>query len=564
MFSDFDLRTAAKNLHRFDPEQKERVLALLEERDRLARLDEARTKFIPFVKAVWPGFIAGAHHNIMADAFERVASGKLRRLIIDMPPRFSKSEFGSWLLPAWFLGKFPEQQIIQVSNTESLAAGFGRRVRNLVDGEGERDEKGKSPYQNLFPTVTLAKDSQAAAEWHTNKGGRYFAVGVNGKVTGKGANIAIVDDPHSEQEAKQAETNPGIFDAAYEWYTSGIRQRLQPGGAIIVIMTRWSKRDLVGQLLKKMEGDIADGKKPGTYDEWEVIELPAILDEGLPTERSMWPGYWSLEELQATRNALPVPKWKAQYQQQPTSEEGAILKRESWKLWGGNAEECPDPRFAADWRDGNPPACDYVIMSWDTALKKNQRADYSAMTAWGVFTVLTPTDPAQPDEAGRTPFKPRKYVKTPNLILLSAWKARVEFPELKRKVRQFYNEDQPDTLLIEDKGSGTSLIQELRSMGVPVENFTYGRGSRTVSNDKVARANMVSDIFASGYVWRPDRRFAEEVMVECAEFPNGEHDDYVDSVVQAMIRFRNGGFIRTANDDDDDEDAPRYIRKKFY
>lgn len=555
MISDYDLDQALRNIDTLAPDTKARVLGLLEERERLARTTRARNEFIPFVNEVWPDFIVGAHHRIMADAFERVARGELKRLIIDMPPRFTKSEFTSWLLPAWFLGRFPKKKIIQVSNTESLASGFGRRVRNLIGGEGERDEDGKTPYQNLFD-VTLAKDSQAAAEWATNRGGSYFAVGVNGKVTGKGADIAIVDDPHSEQEAKQAETNPEVFDGVYEWYTSGIRQRLQPGGAIIIVMTRWSKRDLVGQVLKKMEQDIADGARPGTYDDWEVIELPAILDEGLPTERSMWPGFWSLEELQRTRNALPVAKWKAQYQQSPTSEEGAILKREYWRKWGVDTQEdradhrssCPGPHNMSAWVNLEPPACEYIISSWDTALKKNQRADYSAMTTWGIFKAEDP-----------------KTGKTLNhLILLSAYKARMEFPELKSKVRQFYNEDMPDTLLIEDKGSGTSLIQELRSMDIPVENFSYGRGSRAVSNDKVARANLISDIFSSGYVWMPERRWAEEVMTECAEFPNGEHDDYVDSVVQAMLRFRAGGFVSTMHDQADDDEERRYIRKRYY
>lgn len=551
MLSEHDLKIAQQNLHLLDAEQKERVLQLIEERDKIKRLTLGRTEFLPFVNAVWPSFIGGAHHTIMADAFDRVAKGELTRLIIDMPPRHTKSEFASWLLPAFFLGRFPNKQIIEVANTESLASGFGRRVRNLVGGEGEvYNDEGLSPYQELFTGITLAKDSQAAAEWHTNKGGRYFAVGVNGKVTGKGADIAIVDDPHSEQEAKQAETNPEVFDGVYEWYTSGIRQRLQPGGVIIIVMTRWSKRDLVGQLLKKMEQERANGAKPGSYDEWEVINLPAILDEGTDSERSMWPGYWPLEELQRTRNALPVGKWQSQYQQTPTADGSAILKKEHWRKWGADNEKCPSPRHASAWYNLEPPACEFTILSVDTAMKKNQRNDFSAFTTWGVFEAEDP-------DTGNT---------INNLILLSAYKERLEFPALKKKVKQFYNEDMPDVLLIEDKGSGTSLIQELRSMGIPVEDFGYGRGSKAVSNDKIARANLITDIFSSGYVWAPERRFADEVITECTEFPNGDHDDYVDSVVQAMIRFRNGGFIRTSNDEreDDDEHTRRFVRKRYY
>jgi predicted phage terminase large subunit-like protein len=555
--TDADLARAERNLHLFDPEQKIRLLALLEERDKRRKVLEAQERFLPFVERVWPEFIRGAHHVLMAEAFEKVARGEINRLIIDMPPRFTKSQFASWLLPAWFLGKFPNKKIIQASNTEALASGFGRQVRNLVSREAKQTGETKltDPYHEIFPNVDLSKDSQAAGHWHTNYNGIYFAVGVNGRVTGIGGDIILIDDPHSEQEAKQAESRPEIFDDVTEWFTSGPRQRLQPGGSIIIVATRWSKRDLVGQVLKKMEQDIKDGRRKGTYDHWEVITLPAILDEGEETERSMWPGFWPLEALQATRNALPVSKWQAQYQQSPVSEEGALIKREYWRKWGVNRQvdtdagksSCPGPQHMKAWENLDPPACEYVIMSWDTAMKKNERADYSAMSSWGVFKAEDPT-------TGKT---------VNNIILLSAFKARLEFPELKHKVKQFYMEDQPDTLLIEDKGSGISLIQELRLMGVPVENFSYGRGTKGVSNDKVARANLVSDIFASGFVWAPERRFADELISEVAEFPNSEHDDLVDSTVQAMLRFRQGGFIRTQNDEDEEEHVPRRKRRYY-
>lgn len=547
MSLDIDLDDVLKNVHRLDPAAKENVVRLLEEREKLKRRNEARENFLPFVRSMWPEFIPGPHHTIMAEAFERVAKGECKRLIINMPPRHTKSELTSWLLPAWFLGKFPKKKIIQASNTEALAAGFGRRVRNLISGEGAEDDEGNAidSYSDIFPSVRLAKDSQAAAGWHTNRGGEYFAIGVKGKVTGKGGDIVIIDDPHSEQEARQAESSPEIFDDVYEWYTSGPRQRLQPGGAIIIVMTRWSKRDLTGQVMKKM----AALEEDEYGDRWEVIDFPAILDEHSPEERSLWPSFWKLEELKATRAALPVSKWKAQYQQQPTSEEGAIIKRENWRRWGSDDQDCPADHLLSAWNNLEPPPCDFIMMSIDTAMKKTERADYSAFTTWGVFKV---------DD-------PKTGLPINNLILLSAWKARLEFPELKRAVQQFHSEDQPDTILIEDKGSGISLIQELRSMDVPVENFSYGRGSKGVSNDKVARANMVADIFASGYVWAPERRFADECIEECAEFPYGDHDDYVDSVVQALLRFRSGGFIRTALDRDDDWDAPRQYRaRRFY
>lgn len=540
--TDADLLKAERNLHLFDPEQKVRLLSLLEERNKRAELQNARDHFLPFVKMMWPEFIHGAHHTLMAEAFEKVARGEIKRLAISIGPRHGKSELTSFMLPAWFLGKFPDRKIIQVSNNERLASGFGRKVRNLVGSE-----EGTSRFSEVFPGVTLAADSKAAASWHTNKGGRYFAVGVSGQVTGEGASIAILDDVHSEQEAKNAEHNPAVFDDVVEWYSSGIRQRLQPGGAIIMVATRWSKRDLIGQVLRRMEDAISEGARPGTFDQWTVIEFPAILDEDTESARPLWPGFWSLDELLATKKAIGPVKWAAQYLQKPTGGQSAIFKEDSWRIWGGPNDKCPNPKYAVAWENLDPPACDYTIHSWDTAIKKNERADYSAMTSWGIFRVEDP-------DTGK---------EINNIILLSAFKDRLEFPELKKKVRQFYEEDMPDTLLIEDKGSGSSLIQELRSTGTPVENFSYGRGGKGMSNDKIARANLIADIFASRYVWRPDRRFADEVVLEMTDFPAGEHDDLVDSTVQALIRFRQGGFIRTQNDEDEEEHVPRWKRRYY-
>ena len=244
--------------------------------EKLKKQELAQNKFIKFVETVWPTFISGRHHKIMADAFERVARGELKRLIINMPPRHTKSEFASYLLPAWFLGKFPHKKVIQTSHTAELAVGFGRKVRNLVDSE---------VYNNIFPSLTLQADSKAAGRWNTSKGGDYFAIGVGGAVTGKGADLLIIDDPHSEQEAALAQVNSEIYDKTYEWYTSGPRQRLQPGGVIVIVMTRWSQKDLTGQVLK------SSAQRGG--EEWKVIEFPAIMPSGNP----LWPEFWSLEEL---------------------------------------------------------------------------------------------------------------------------------------------------------------------------------------------------------------------------------------------------------------------------
>ncbi len=496
------LQDIPKILPHLPPHERQILLAELERLEELKDKKAAQEEFIPFVNRMWPTFIAGRHHAKMASAFERVARGELKRLIINMPPRHTKSEFASYLLPAWFLGKFPGKKVIQCSHTAELAVGFGRKVRNLVDSD---------VYHKTFPDLVLSADSKAAGRWNTSKGGDYFAIGVGGAVTGKGADLLIIDDPHSEQEAALAEVNPDIYDKTYEWYTSGPRQRLQPGGAIIIVMTRWSKRDLTGEILK------AAASRGG--DDWEVIEFPAILPSGNP----LWPQFWSMDELAALREELPNSKWMAQYQQDPVSEGAAIVKREWWK----------------EWDKEDPPRCDFILQSWDTAFEKTQRADYSACTTWGVFY--------REDDGG---------LQQANIILLNAFRDRMEFPELKKVAMEEYREWEPDSIIIEKKATGAPLIYEMRAAGIPVQEFTPTRG-----NDKISRLNAVSDIFASGRVWAPRTRWAEEVIDEVAEFPAGSHDDYVDSVSMALHRFRQGGYISTNLDEPDE---PEYFRGRAH
>jgi predicted phage terminase large subunit-like protein len=275
-------------------------------------------------------------------------------------------------------------------------------------------------------------------------------------------------------------------------------------------MTRWSKKDLTGQILKNQ---VKEG-----VDQWEIIDFPAILPSGTP----LWPGFWSKEALESLKSELPVAKWEAQYQQNPTSEEGAIIKRDMWKIWP----------------DEFPPSCDYLIQSWDTAFEKNNRADYSACTTWGVFY-----------------HSNAQGVSKANIIMLDAFKERMEFPDLKKKALEMFKQWNPDTLIVEKKAAGAPLIYELRKMGIPLSEYTPSKGS-----DKIARVNAISDLFASGVVWCPDTRWADEVMEELAAFPNGDHDDLVDSSSQALLRFRQGGFITI---DSDEEDEPIYHRRKL-
>ena len=773
-------------INKLPPAEQEKLLEQVSQyKDALVR-EKAQKKFMAFVHEMWPGFIHGRHHAIMAKKFEEIAAGTLKRLIINMPPRHTKSEFASYMLPAWFLGNHPGKKVIQTSNTAELAVGFGRKVRNLVDSE---------QYGKIFPGVGLRADSKAAGRWATSHGGDYFAIGVGGTVTGKGADLLIIDDPHSEQEARLAQGDPTVFDSVYEWYTSGPRQRLQPGGAIVIVMcmtgetpvlmqdgtekplrdirpgdmvatfdkgrlsvskinnwqssgvdsiykiqtqsgkilranerhpflvmnegvlewtrlkhlrpgdllvslkgatghqgqkqnqasaghaaqktatigktlmqrtAHWAatasgkawnvalmgaanlwqavgyaptiteKNTFLSHLLRKAENAVSNtgtasrlsntkqwlksaitcatyagslqpattpaptgtasfasttaiklarsedysamiatspldtGRRQAflnelhrisdftadpivaiTYDgeeevfdvevdrtenfiangvvshntrwsdkdltgrvlksdntEWEVIEFPAIL----PSGNSLWPEFWSIDELTALKEELPPYKWNAQYQQKPTGEEGALVKRDWWQVFEGD----------------RAPPCEFIIQSWDTAYTKNQRSDYSACTTWGVFH----KDEDENDV---------------NIILLDAWKGKVEFPDLKAKAKELYDEWQPDTCIIEAKAAGAPLIFELRRMGVMVQDFTPTRG-----NDKFVRLNSVTDLFSSGKVWAPDTRWAQDVIEEFARFPNAEHDDLVDSGVQALMRFRQGGFLRLGSDEEDE------------
>jgi predicted phage terminase large subunit-like protein len=449
----------------------------------------SRDNLLDFASHVYPGYKVGPHHRRLAHIFEDIAAGKKKRVIVNIAPRHGKSELISYLAPAWFLGKYPHKKVIMASHTADLAVNFGRRVRNLVSSD---------PYKDVFPQVELQADSKSASRWGTNFNGEYFAIGVGGALAGRGADLFIIDDPHSEQDAKLGRAD--VFEPAWEWFQSGPIQRLMPGGAIIVVMTRWSKLDLTGHLITQMAR--GEGSEP-----WEVVEFPAILND-----KPLWSEFWSLEELLAKKASMDPRYWQAQYMQQPTAEQGALIKREWWQ----------------DWEHDDPPKCEFIIMSLDAAQEANNRADYNALTTWGVFF--------------------NEETKNYNIILLNAIKRRLEFPELKKLVLEEYKEWAPDAFIVEKKSNGAALYQELRRMGIPVGEFTPGKGQ-----DKISRVNAVSDLFSSGIVWAPGNRWAKEVIEECNDFPSGTNDDLVDSTTQALLRFRQGGFIRLPSDEPEEQ-----------
>lgn len=500
-------------------------------------LQGARDDLLGFCMLMNPNIVLAPHHRLIADKLMASFEGNCPRLMIFISPRSSKSWMASQHFPAWCLGQIPSWQFMVISHSSELAQDFSRDVRNLVDTD---------IYQHVFPGVSLRPDSRAANRWHTNKHGIYVSAGSGGKIAGRGANLAIIDDPLSEQDA-YSKAERGRVN---RWYST-LRQRLMPGGRIVIMNTRWNEEDLSGYLLNK-------AKEGG--EEWDVLSIPAILDEktafmlnearlrmieqGLLKEEypmleaggTYWPRLpeyeskefllpgWKTEELLTTKANTPPHEWEAVYMQRPVAEHGNIIKVTDWKLWD----------------KPSPPECDYTLLSVDTAYTEKEQGSYSAYTKWGIFF--------NDDKPG-----------VANLIMLGADRGHWDFPTLRRRVFDEYKTMLPDAVLIERKASGQSLIQELRLAGVPILD------EPGPDKDKTARAYASAPYFNSGVVWYPKgKMWADDVVMECAAFPNGAYDDYVDTVTQAVLWMRNGMWIRHPDDDWQDEEEYDIINRKFY
>ena len=504
MLTEYELTALHANLHLLKADELTEVLAALEELERRKLAQTRHDDLIEFCKAMDPNFKVGRHTRRLGDLLMKMERGEEDRIGVSMPPRHGKSQMVSIYFPAWYLGRNPDKKVLMVSHTGDLAVDFGRKVRNIVDCD---------TYKEIFPAVTLAADSKSAGRWNTNMGGEYFACGVGSALAGRGAHFLIVDDPFSEQDVLGG--NYEVFDRVYEWFTYGARTRLMPQGKVAIVHTRWHPNDLIGKLAKDMaRTDLAD--------QYELFEFPAIFNENTDDEKALWPEFYDLDALHRTKASMPLFQWNAQYQQNPTAEEGALVKREWWRKWERE----------------DPPPCEYIIMTLDAAAETNNRADFTALLTWGVFSDDNLTQ------------------SSANIMLLNAINIRVEFPELKEMAMREYKEWEPDSFIVEKKSNGTPLFQELRRLGIPVQEFTPHRGT----GDKIARINAISDIFRSGMVWYPEgHKWAEAVVEQVAAFPASEHDDMVDCVSMALARFRNGGFIRLPTDDIDE---PRTFRRK--
>ena len=483
------------------------LLIMFDELEERKRVTMAQTDFLAFIAAIDKTYKFGVHLKKLGNLLMDVEQNTKNRIAVSMAPRMGKSQMISIYYPAWYLGKHPDHKVIVASHTADLALVMARKVRNLIN---------TAEYKAIFPQTAIASDAKAAGQWNTTKGGEYFSIGVGGALAGRGAHLIIADDPLSEQDIKSGNTNS--LDNTYEWFSAGLRTRLMPEGKICVLHTRWHQRDLIGRLLK-------DSAMNEGGDNYEAFDFPAILNENTPEEKSIWPEQWSLEALQQTRASMHhiMWQWFAQYQQNPTASEAAIVKRE-WIKW---------------WPKDDPPPINFIVQAYDTALTTKQRSDFSVCHTWGTWTN---------EEDG-----------TENVILLNKVKGKYEFPELKKMAHEQFEEWQPDSVIVEAKASGQPLIDEMRRSGIFVQDFSPGKGQ-----DKIARLNAVTDMFASGHVWFPENAWASATVEEILAFPAGEHDDEVDTMTLALMRIRKGGLLRLTTDHEDNEIFRKPNRMSFY
>ena len=472
-------------------EQLNKISALQKAINRLSVLekhDKVQGSLLEYAKFQMPEYQTPAHIKLLAHKLEEVERGNIKRLAIFMPPRHGKSQLTSQFFPAWYLGRNPSKFVIATTYAQDLADDFGRSVRNQIQDED---------YNRIFNDCTLSKDSSSVRRFHTTGSGVYYAVGAGGAITGRGAHLLLIDDPIKGREDADSDA---MRSNLIDWYRSTAYSRLMPGGSIILIQTRWHEDDLAGWILRET-----------SHEPWEVIELPAVLDEKAskilkrPKGQALWPEAYDKKRLEEIKKTAGSREWNSLYMQRPSAEEGNILKRYWWK----------------EWKEDNPPECNYILQSWDTAYTVKSTSDYSAVTTWGIF----------------------EHNGIQNAILLSARRERWEFPELKSEAINLYNEFKPDVVLIEAKASGWSLIQELQRAGIPITPFNPKKA------DKKTRAHSVTPLFESGRVWYPSSKYwAEDVINQCAQFPSSNYDDLVDSTTQALMRLRQGLFVEHPQD----------------
>jgi predicted phage terminase large subunit-like protein len=487
-------------LNQFNINSLQELHRAIEILQRKEQVEAARSSLVEYCKLQYDGYKDPPHIKLLAEKLEAVERGEIKRLAISLPPRHGKSALTSENFPAWYMGRNPSKYVIFATYAQELADDFGRKVRNQI-----RDEE---LYQKIFPGTFLSGDSQSARRFMLNDGGTYFAVGAGGPITGRGAHLLVIDDIIKGREDADSSA---IRRQVIDWYKSVAYTRLMPGGAIIIIGTRWHEEDLIGWVIAN-----------SPHEQWDVVNLPAIAEEddvlGREEGEALWKESYPVERLLEIKNTVGSREWSALFQQSPTAEDGNIFKREWWQWWDKS----------------QPPDCEYVIQSYDTAFSIKTSADPTSIQTWGIFLK---------DDG-------------PHAILLHRLNRRMEFPQLRSEAQQLYKDWKPDNVIIEKKASGQSLIQDLRRAGIPINEYSPDR-------DKVSRAHSVAPLVESGRVWIPKKAWAEDFINQLTSFPNGRNDDDVDAFTQAMIRLKSGWFLQHPEDPEEaDYEVP--TRKAYW
>ena len=421
----------------------------------------ARQSLLAYAVGQNPAYKTPPHIRALAAKLEAVERGEILRLAVFMPPRHGKSNLVSEIFPAWYLGRRPEEQVMFTTYAQDLADGFGRKVRNAV-----ADPR----HSRSFPASVLAEDSQSAKKFNTTKGGVYYAVGAGGPVTGRGADLLIIDDPLKNREEADSKL---IRDKLWDWYASTAYTRLMPNGAVVLVQTRWHEDDLAGRMLRG-------------HEQWEILNLPALAEANDPLHRipgtSLWPEQYDEHALINIRQTIGEREFAALYQQRPAPLEGALFRRD----WIGR-NRCP----RAGYR---------IAMGVDLALSLKTGADYTAIVV------------VARDEFGK-------------IYVLDAVRDRVDFPTALSLIRLMADKWKPARIAIEQVAYQAVVVQELlRSTTLPIKGVTPDR-------DKLTRAQPIALRYEQGQVHHHDLPswFEDELL----SFPNAEHDDSVDALVYA-------------------------------
>lgn len=421
-------------------------------------------------------YVHNWHLRLLNDKLMDVAEGKITRLMVFMPPRHAKSSVVSHYFAAWFLGNNPDKRVILSSYEADFAASWGRKVRDTLERYG-RDVYG----------VSIREDNSASNRWEIDKyGGGMNTAGVGGSITGKGADLLIIDDPIKNAEEANSKT---LRDKAWDWYKSTAYTRLEPGGRAILIQTRWHEDDLAGRILKEMESG---------GEQWELISLPAVAEQDEYYEgklvrhkgEALWPARYDVDKLKEMEKTLGSYWWAALYQQRPAPEEGSMIKRNWWKFY----KELPGD-------------IDEYIQSWDMAFTGTDQSDYVVGQVWAR--------------------------KGANKYLVDQVRDKLDFPSTIAAVKALSAKyPQAYAKIVEDKANGPAVIQYLKDE-IP------GLIPYTPQGSKVARVAAVSAEIEAGNVYLPENApWVNDFIEECAAFPNGLHDDQVDAMTQALIRLR--------------------------